>query len=211
MAIIRAQIAFQHDSALPEDQSVNTLYFNSGSPGTGDYDDIDAALVEFYSTAVPAGGTIVSLLSAALTGVAVTKLYNLLDTPPRTPVATYSNSFTVGTGLRLPAEVACVLSFQATPASGQIQARRRGRIYIGPLDASACQDSDGDRPSQSVRDILCEAAERLRDTALADSIPWVVWSETGQSFVGVDEGWVDNSFDTQRRRGEAPTSRQLWS
>lgn len=210
MAHVKAQWAFMHDSGLPEDSSINTFHFNVGTPGGAAYDDVHDALVEFYSTAVPAGGTVVSLLSAVLSGVYVLKLYLMTDTPPRSPVAVYSSTMTPGTGLALPSEVAAVLSFQAAPVSGQIQARRRGRIYVGPLDASATQDSEGTRPSQSVRDILCEAADRLRLKATADGNPWIVFSPTASSFIAIEEGWVDNSFDTQRRRGEAPTSRQLW-
>lgn len=106
----------------------------------------------------------------------------------------------------LPAEVALVMSFQAARASGQNQARRRNRVYLGPLGGSA-PSSDG-RPAPG---FVTQVARAGSDLAAAASSSvnwnWVVWSPTEQQDYQVDNGWVDNSWDTQRRRGLAPTSR----
>lgn len=210
MALVRAQWAFVHTSGLPEDTSVNTFYFNAGTPGTGDYDDIRDCLVDFYDAANPtAGARVGSFLSPVLSGDYVLKLYLLDDPEPRTPVATYMGTMSLGGPDGLPSEVALVLSFQATPVSGQNQARRRGRVFIGPLESGAV-DSEGTRPLQQLRDALQEAAERLLADATTNGVPWTVYSKTGDTFAAVEEGWIDNSFDTQRRRGEAPTNRQTW-
>jgi len=36
---------------------------------------------------------------------------------------------------------------------------------------------------------------------------WVVYSTVDNAMYPVDNGWVDNSWDTQRRRGVKPTAR----
>lgn len=199
-----------HTSGLPEDTTVNTFHFNAGTPGSGDYNDIHDALASFYTGAnTVAGATLMSFLSPVLSGDYELNLYLLDDPEPRAPVATFTDTFSKGGPDGLPSEVALCLSFQADPVSGQIQARRRGRIFFGPLESGAV-DSEGTRPLQQLRDALCEAAERLMTESGADSVPWVVYSRAGDSFAAVEGGWVDNSFDTQRRRGEAPTNRQLW-
>jgi hypothetical protein len=45
---------------------------------------------------------------------------------------------------------------------------------------------------------------------VADSaVKWVVYSPKLDAFAEVDNLWVDNAFDTQRRRGERPTARTV--
>jgi hypothetical protein len=210
MPIIRAQMNLLHDSGLPEDKTVNTWHFTPLTGGTTDQNNIRDNLVSFYNGSNPvAGATVASFLSTVLTGDYELSLYNLADPEPRAPIAEYTGTFSIGSGVALPAEVACCLSFEAVPVSGEIQARRRGRVYIGPLDNSA-SDSAGTRPAQQLRDALAEAGERLMTESDTDSTFWSVYSRVDNATVAVERGWIDNAFDTQRRRGEAPTDRQLW-
>ena len=109
----------------------------------------------------------------------------------------------------LPHEVAVGLSFQGLKIPGQPQSRRRGRIYFGPLTNTA---NDDGRPSSATRSTLATAAATLTSNLKAASVPGTlsVWSQVDAAAVTVVDGWVDNSFDTQRRRGVQPTTRQTW-
>ena len=39
---------------------------------------------------------------------------------------------------------------------------------------------------------------------------WVLWSRANNAMFNVVGGWVDNAFDTIRKRGNAPTARTTW-
>jgi hypothetical protein len=138
------------------------------------------------------------------------KAYRYADPPPRAPFfeSTWALA-TTPTGAPLPTEVACCLSFEGVQASGQIQARRRGRVFIGPL-ATSVMGADG-RPTTSSITNLGAAAKDLFDAGLlAGDWRWSVFSRANNSGIPVDAGWVDNEFDTQRRRGRKATSRVVW-
>lgn len=137
--------------------------------------------------------------------------YDRSDPTPRAPVLTTFHNFTSAiTGNSSPSEVAMCLSFQGEKVSGTSQARRRGRIYLGPLAADGVA-SDG-RPSST----LTTAVRTFGVNLLAGSGPspatylWTVWSTVDDGPVTVDNGWVDNAFDTQRRRGIQPTTRSTF-
>jgi hypothetical protein len=108
----------------------------------------------------------------------------------------------------MPAEVAIVVSFEALPVSGEPQARRRGRVYIPWLPDTA--NTEG-RPTQTFIDDLGAAFVAFGAAADASiSVDWVIWSPTDNAAVGTARGWIDNAWDTQRRRGFAATSRTNW-
>ena len=211
MPIIRGIVTLGRDSALPEDQVVNVFHFDASGPTGGQLDDIADHLITFYKdvNTTPAR-SVASFLSSDLSGSIVVKLYNLSDTVPRAPVLEVATTMTVGTGQSLPAEVALCLSFQGAPLSGQPQARRRGRVYIGPLDIECLTTDPVGRPVQEFMDTLGASADRMQTDSNASSTPWGVLSVTDNQLVEIVDGWVDNAFDTQRRRGEAATVRNVW-
>lgn len=135
----------------------------------------------------------------------------LPGTPPNYPFRTRvwnlaSNPSATG----LPTEVAMVLSFQGVKAAGFPQGRRRGRIFIGPL-GSGVNGTDG-RPTPTARTAIANAAATLKtDLAAPGGQHWAVWSSVDGQSVEIDNGWVDNAFDTQRRRGVQVTARTTWS
>jgi hypothetical protein len=197
------------DTGLPEDGVVNTWHFDG--PGA-DPDNVGDMLHDFFNT-VPTGQS-VSLASRLsgdlLDGNMTIKGYDMSDPEPRAPV--YEDTFTLtglNTGDPFPPEVALCLSYQGANESGTPQSRRRGRVYIGPWASVA--DNVG-RPSSTTQTILCAAARDLLDAAnSALSWTWVQYSPTTTLTTPVVGGWVDNAWDSQRRRGWAPTSRILWS
>lgn len=137
------------------------------------------------------------------------KFYALPGTEPNYPYAERTWNFTSApSGTGLPREVAIGLSFQGSRAAGFPQARRRGRIYIGPILANV---NVSGRPSSTTRTAIADAAEALRTALNTDpNHYWAVWSTVDQEAVEVQNGWVDDAFDTQRRRGVEATSRTLW-
>jgi hypothetical protein len=212
MPLFKFQVTLPTDSAIPEDYVTNTWHFfrTPAAPIT-DYDNVRDMLKDFYTT-VPTGGgnALTSFFNQALDGPAIVKAYNVGDPTPRVPV--YESTFTFNpTGTQqLPAEVALVFSFQAARASGQSQARRRNRVYLGTWGTTA-GGNDG-RPSGTLVTQVSRCGATMKAAAIASaSWDWVVYSPTDDAYHEVANGWVDNAWDTQRRRGYKPTSRTTFT
>lgn len=142
--------------------------------------------------------------SVAQTGHTL-KAYDLADPLPRVPVHTSSWSFAANpTGADLPAEVALCISYQASAISGQSQASRRGRMFFGPLASGA---NNSGRPAAALVSALASGFELFAETSATASQVVGVWSRTKGTFAAAQNYWVDNAFDTQRRRGLDPSSR----
>lgn len=100
------------------------------------------------------------LASYMLTTAAHTDVYDLTEPKPRVAFAggtTGSTTVQASVGQNLPSEVALCVSYQSTRLSGQPQNRRRGRIYIGPLQVNHAGGSaavDLDRPTQAQTDTM---------------------------------------------------------
>lgn len=214
MAILRVQHSFQHKSGKAEDQFVNVFHF-IGEVGDGaSLQALVTAVQGFYFTA-PTGGA-----SQVKTGLSSTmdangaklKVYDLADVIPRSPIHQYiydPGAFTE-VGQNLPPEVACCLSYAADPAPGIPIASRRGRIYIGPLNSSIMQDtgaSSDTRPKDTWRQDIVLAAGDMASIALALGYTWAVYSPTRATAAPITRMWVDDAWDTQRRRGLDSTSR----
>lgn len=93
------------------------------------------------------------------------------------------------------------------------RARRRGRIFLGPLATSALRVTSGtaeQRPHQTVIDTLATAAGQLHTgTMVTAGEVWIVGSRRDNIGYPVTGGWVDDEFDTQRRRQIKPTARTV--
>lgn len=209
MAVYRFQVTFPTDSAIPADYVTNTFHFSTvgALPIITDFDNVRDMLADFYSVAPSAGGSALqTFYSQLLASPAIVKAYALEDSPPRAPA--YESTFAwspTGTG-PLPAECALVMSFQAARASGMPQSRRRNRVYLGPF-SSASNGTDGRPGNTTILQITRAATDLAAAASSSVNWNWVVWSPTEQQDFQVDNGWVDNAWDTQRRRGPKPTSR----
>lgn len=221
MSVLAAQVTIPYESAIPADVTTNTWHFQASEPDptAAELQALAGRLEEFYgAAAAPSVVSVASFLSSELVlANARLKVYDLGTPQPRAPI--YDEAFYVATGpssSALPTEVAVCLSFQGLRVSGLPQARRRGRVYIGPLGNTVQASGTVARPSGPFRDAMANAAQRLQgynETPILPSdanLKWVVWSPTALSAVDVTDGWVDDAFDIQRRRGEAPTVRRLW-
>ena len=201
--MIRAQVIIKTADNVAENFVSNSFAFNVDVTATAPalltplikdfYDD----LVTYYPTTIAQNGHEIK--------------YTLLPgTPPNYPFDTDVWNFaTAPNGVSMAEELAVCLSFQGDKEAGLPQARRRGRIYIGPLDNTS---ANGNRPSSAIITSLANAAASFADavTNLGGNTWWAVWSVANQEGVPISNGWVDNAWDVQRRRGVDPTSRTTW-
>lgn len=137
--------------------------------------------------------------------------------PHGSPVATDSGQVigAPASTTNLPSEVAVCVTLRANgwanlpvenSAGERPKSRASGRMYIGPLN-SAALDVAGDRPSLDILSDLRSACATLRDNFDSGGALWCVWSRANGAFLPITHVQTDNAFDTQRRRGLAPTSR----
>lgn len=208
MPVIRAQVVLPFISNKPEDVAVNTFHFDAGSFDSAGLEIIRADLVEFYNTAPPNGpsGNALSPLAAWLSNsvsrvanAARIKVYDLSTPAPRVVTEfqwTLGPSLS-GTAKELPAQVAVVGSFYGT----RNLPRQRGRLFFGPFTEQVLEDDAAgqrSRPALLVRECVHGAMKRL--AAKLTGPEWCVYSRAGGGIHPVTAGWVDDKWDTQRRR-----------
>ena len=205
MPDFHAQIILKTTDGIPENYVSNTWSFTS--------DDVNAAAVwvkgdlkTFYDAIRP------SLSVALAQNGHEIKCTALPGTPPNYPFFEDTWNFaSAPAAAALPSELAICLSFQGDRQAGEIQARKRGRVYLGPWGTSA--NVAPGRPLGTLRTTIATAASALRAATLAhaSNTAWTVWSPTNGSSVDVDGGWVDDAWDIQRRRGLDASSRTTWT
>lgn len=201
------QVSLQTKSLLTKDRVVNT--FAVKNLGTyGDYTGLQIPIVNFYKAMDDMMGSSLTLGGHTL------KVYELSAPEPRPPVheATFSVD-SISPGGTMPNEVALVSSFSAAPLAGVSQARRRGRIFFGPLSSTTgVVAADGYvRPTTTAMNNLVDRFETMVIALETQQWPLHVWSRANSTLYPVVSGWVNNEFDTQRRRGPEETSRIGWS
>lgn len=207
MAITRVVVNLPYYTNVPEDVATNTFYFASvATPDAAARTAIALRLSTFYNA-------IDAYLSPIIIAGSVTAtFYNMADTPPRAPVADLALATLTLGAAGYAEEAACALSYHAVAVSGESAARRRGRIFIGPLaDASVTNGTTTNfsSPGPAMRSAIAAAAAVLADQS--EPYQWAVYSTVDNIARQITGGWVDNSLDTQRRRGRRPTSRDVWT
>jgi len=204
MVTARVQIVLHTVNAVTEDFVTNN-WCVTGTDINGQTAGITTAFKDFYDDFVTdIGQTIAQNGHEA-------KYYDLPGTPPNYPfdIDTW-NLASAPTGTSLPEEVAICCSFQGPKIPGFPQNRRRGRVYIGPLDI-AFLNTDG-RPIAARITNLATAMATLGSNlnALSPTVELAVWSPTDGAAVVCTDGWIDNAWDTQRRRGRDATTRTTY-
>lgn len=214
--VYRAQAIWQGPTLLPEDQFVNSFAFvrdtdDFDSDADEMSDEISERLREFYLEPVaPATNGLVWWLPQQIVAQGlVIKVYDLGQPPPRQP-REYAHSVAIpsaSSNNALPWEVALTASFYGE----RNLPRQRGRIYLGPLSERALADGSDARPSAELLVALAGAVERLAlGRGIGDNAVMGVLSPTDAEIRPVTAGWVDNAFDTQKRRGNEASSRLVW-
>lgn len=184
MAIYRALLSFQHDSALPRDAVTLSPHFSGDDPG---------ALATALKTNI-----------AAQPGVPITsysvKVYDAEKLPPSYPLATATG----GSGtlaMSCPREIALCLSYY----SGFNRKSYRGRLYI---PAGWSSSAVGLRPSAAQ---ITNALEmrKMFTTGMPANTHWIIYSRKLKQGFKVTNTWVDDEWDIMRSRGLRGTTRQL--
>lgn len=210
---IKIQAILHAGSGLAEDDSVNTFYFGSDTIGTTRQAVADAAFAKL-STAFD---LLPTYLAPEVSNTQDFKAYDMNDPSPRVPFRTGTNGLAARAATGLPAEVACCLSFKAAIVSGDNPRRRKGRVFIGPLGTTAMTSTSvGVRPTTAFKTALSNFGGGLIVPDATTGATWCVYSPTeaagvpGDGMFPVVGGWIDDAFDTQRRRGVRTTAKTLW-
>lgn len=223
--LVRSQTVIPFRSNIPRDVITNTMWFNvaAGPTLSEAAEAIALNIAAFYDEVyapISAAGVQASYVNLI---PAYTNFYNQDAPKPRVPyrvdlgLADKTTQDTV-----IPTEVACVLSYRAALENGVPAARRRGRIYIGGLGNAAMVTSSAGSPffprfASAFRDNVVAAAldNLLLPTDWGGELPgedvvWSVYSSVDEFHAPVVAGWIDNTPDTQRRRGVNESSRTSW-
>lgn len=217
MPDILVQVVLGSTSHLPADVVVNTWHFEVANPiADSALDDIKSRLLPFYSY-LGANDILSEKVDAQTSRI---KMYALGDPKPRVPRHDSAFIYTQPGGKSLPTEVALCLSFRGQLNSGEKAARRRNRVFLGPLSVGTQDTVDGSKPKNATCDAIRSRAQLLMSLNANNATKWIVWSPTidktvvpdGGDWAGtpVINGWVDNAYDTQRRRGQKATVRQTF-
>lgn len=234
IGMVQLVATLQNQSLMPADVTQNTfhVYCPVIEPSAAEANAMCSIIAnDFYINASGQTKAIQAWLSAEVARTAAVhkvEAYYTQDLTGNTnlgsPISSLSFAMPAATDPNpLPEEVSVVLSYHADltdvpvtepnptppPAVIRPQQRRRGRIFVGPLGVLSGAVQSGDyRPAAAFRTDLGLALERVHGSIIAQAVGLLaVWSKadaTGYPVVGC---YVDNAWDTQRRRGLAPTSR----
>jgi len=219
---LRTICTFPHSTGLPEDAVVNTFSWIGNHAGGRDSSAslIKTALDTFYAA-------VKTYLSSQYSWNSGTYEHiDMSDAKPRVPFASQTAALgTLNTAANdFPSEVAWCCSMRGATGSGLNMKRRRGRIYLGPLQFNSLDlPIQGSATTDAVATAFA-ALKTVTQTKLAIYSPYThhavpvgqnikdypneVPSLLDDSFVEVVAVWVDNAFDTQRRRGVKSTYRK---
>lgn len=200
------QVELASVSNVAKDSVVNTFALKALDGGAL-FSDIATHVQGFYNANS-------SILSPTLNPAAFAhtfRLYHLIEPEPRPPI--YTSKFTrAGSGTAMPAEVAICASFAADAPAGTRPARRRGRVYVGPINQGSGTVVNGYlRPTTVVQNNLATAMKNMAENLIASDWALCVWSRLDAGLFPVVRGWVNDEYDTQRRRGPEVTSRSPWT
>lgn len=222
-------------TGIARDSVVNNFVVATPDNVSPDFDATRDALAAFYNDSYEAGidsiaSRLSSVLSRTVDAVAL-KFYNLtghLDGSPHgSPVAERFLTLDAAQAghNNLPGEAALVVSLEADmtgaleegPLDTRPKQRRRGRVYLGPLNDFA-RSQDGTtglvQVNASFLQQVGKAADALKDTLAGIAVPlqpWAIWSRTDAVVRNVVRVKVDNEIDTQRRRGARATVRTTFN
>jgi hypothetical protein len=191
--------AILHSSTnLPEDDAVNVLYFdvqdsNFSVGFTSSNQQVCDGIQAAYAWI---GGQ----LGTSLNGKMTVKVYELLGGQPVFEKK-YDTPFARGTGA-CPREVAICLSYATVDNPDASTPRRRGRIYVGPLAGATTETVESGK-----RQAILDLGTKLSQIGTANGVTWKMFSKMDNAAFKIESMWVDDAYDTQRRRGRKPTTR----
>lgn len=212
-------------TGLVEDEVINDWAFHcsAGVPDGADLESLMGIVGDFFRKGTLAVDKVGDGISPVINRAATHKIqaYKITAAGLGSPLLEidWLGPATSGATRALPNEVAAVLSFHADLTGIQEEAgathpkaRRRGRVFIGPLNENAVNlTAYPVRVYPTFATALRANANVMADDASALGAVWSVWSRKDQVLREVVAGWTDNAVDIQRRRGEAPTARVVFT
>lgn len=227
MPNLHTSITLPAKSGMPEDDVVNTFsFFVPGEAVTQDFIDIEDAVMAFYNDIhAPAIQSLGRQLGPQIdrTKKPIFRHYDVTDhltgDPAGSPVRMVNAPRFIEASAPsngLPAEVSICLSYGADMGDDvefglggtRPRSRDRGRLYIGPLYTNVLQDNGNGRVSlnSATQQAILQAGAYLMQHPI---VKWFVWSRAGATMKEVTRVWVDDEFDTQRRRGQKAVVRTM--
>lgn len=229
---LHIKVQFTSRSPLVPNPGIDLSYYAAST--AADITDVAdlAGFVTSSLTSTPSGATHTpaSYLSAVLTASATGGHYEVYDvtshlsgTSAGSPVLIGSFSTTgLGVSSGIPEGVALAITLQApygtdveyAPGS-RPRARDRGRIYFGPLANGTGFTVDTNNrtvPSTTIRTDLCQWIKSINvHTTAPHSIPYnlCVWSRKNALMKSLQEVWIDDRFDYQRRRAGSESTKTV--
>lgn len=212
----RVQVSLQDVSGLSADEYINTIYLANGPANRPApvWADVATAVTDFY---FQIKGYLSSTISGNLNWIRIYDTAAVKGSPPifEQQMNLRGSGSNPGAGQTpMPNEVSCCLTYHAAhPPIVLPRQSWRGRIYIGPLNATAVSadaSTGSSRPDPAFRANLVAAAivleRKLANVVLAE---WVIASNKHDYVMAIDNFSVDDAWDTQRRRGSAPTVKTM--
>lgn len=193
MAEYMFQVRLQGTSNLPKDVYENVLFYEVNNTDTvkGTCDELAAK----YAGSANGDAQFIGGINSV-----TVRAYPLAGGQP-------IEETTVPTGkvsLAYPHEVAVCLSYATVDDVAASTPRRRGRIYLGPMGTSG---GDVARPSSTLRSQVLAFGQSLASIGFAGNTTWKLYSRSDLVTAKIESIWCDDAWDTQRRRGLAPTLR----
>ena len=184
--VYRAQIAVGSDTAFPRDRVCITPHFNDSADGNAQTLATDLAdkMNTFFTS----------------TREIVVKVYDAQKGKPNPPMATATRAAGLTPAAAVNREVSICLSYYATTNAP----RHRGRIYIPAFWVST--GSLGVRPTGAQMTAIEQFVSMFATSGPA-SVIWCVYSRKDQVARNVTNWWVDDEWDSQRRRGLRSSTR----
>lgn len=197
-----AQVTLLTDSVDPADYQSNGFAVQGDTASTTDLDTWAGAIKDFYDNVLFIGGCL---------GLAqnnhIVKFYTIGAGPPNYPVYETTFNFDTNPGdIQMPMEVALCISYSNTTENTVPRARRRGRIYLSGWSESF---NDAGRPVEAnLSTLVGYYATYAGDVNAISGLTAGIWSRVNDVVYQIDTAWVDNEWDTQRRRGGKASERQ---
>lgn len=202
MALYRVLVTLHTEDANPANFVTNTMYWDDGEAET--FSTLVTEIVDAYNLIQSHISTVIAENGHDI------QFYRMSDPEPRAPVFEDSWNLSGTSATSIPRECAMCVSFQAPRISGVPQSRRRGRLYLGPFGSSALDTATGN-PSANIVTACVNFGSALLDFSQGQADwKWAVYSTVNETGSEVSDGWVDNAWDTQRRRGNEWTARTLF-
>lgn len=189
-----------------EQHATNTWHFRGASLGQSETLDLDAILAALTA----AYQVLDAVLPSTIFGTTVTvQHYRMSDPLPRIPARTDTFTISPTNSAAYPSDVVACLSFRGEYVSGETRARRRGRLFFGPLLAStgSAVAGQGVRINTAAVTTLLDVGGAVVGALIGLQVYWVVYSTANAAAYEIVEQWVDNQFDTRRSRDRGTPTR----